>query len=106
MNFKILNENIKYKNPFYKERDLYKEFIRRNPKVLTIINKTKFLQKNIIGQIIEVSHLQYDYLINGNLITQRAGKSIELLKLLMEEQDIKAKDWEKLNKLQKKLQKK
>lgn len=90
MTFKKLNKTIEYKNPFYSSNNTVPVFIRHKPVVFQIEN----------NMIIKVSKRQFDYLINGNLVTQRCGASKELLENLAKH-NVKAGDYDLMFKISK-----
>jgi hypothetical protein len=88
-NFKPYDGELIYENPFSTPTGQTK-FKRVNPRVL----------ESEFGIIIEVCPKQYDYLIDGDLITQRVGASEELLKCL-NIHNVKAKEYTKMYELSK-----
>lgn len=80
---------LKYKNPFGKN-PAPATFERVNPKIF----------KRLTGVIVKVHASQYDYLVNGELITQRCGASEKILSQLIA-YEVKPGDYDlqfKLNK--------
>lgn len=55
--------------------------------------------------IVESSFAQYDYLVNGKIVTQRVGCSIELLRGLIEK-NIKRCEYDKQHQLMKDMKEK
>lgn len=89
MQFKELGRDLKYKNPYGDKKGL---LIRRNPRVISVNG----------GMIVKVSCSQYDYLVAGEVVSQRAGASLELLELFIEE-DLKPCDYDHQFEITKKL---
>lgn len=67
----IFNE-IEYKNPWYAPAGL-------SPPVYKRKNIQAYMSNCGRGMVLKYLDNHYDYLINGRVITQRAGKSMDLL---------------------------
>lgn len=95
MEFKWIDEDIIYKNPYGVTNGIpnKNDFIRHNPSVLKIDG----------GMIIQVHSTQFDYLIDGQVVTQRAGASVKLLELMIKEK-LKPLDYTHQHKISKMLE--
>lgn len=85
-----IEKTIEYKNPFETSTHKQEVYTRVSPKVFETEK----------GMIVEVNANQYDYLVNGELVTQRCGASKELLEKLIEH-NVKARDYEIMHKISK-----
>lgn len=90
MKFTQFDGIMEYENPFDSSNHRQQIFQRKNPKIFEIEN----------AMIVKVSDEQFDYLVNGNLITQRCGASKELLEKLVKH-NVKAKDYDLMFKISK-----
>jgi hypothetical protein len=88
LHFTQIDKTIKYKNPFKRKIDNIENFERNKPKVFEFEN----------AMIIQIGNNHFDYLVDGNLITQRCGASLELLKALIKN-NVKAQDYELMFKI-------
>ena len=88
MKFAQFNGIIEYENPFDSSSLGQQIFQRHNPRIFEIEN----------AMIVKVCDEQFDYLVNGNLITQRCGASKELLEKLVNH-NVKAKDYDLMFKI-------
>lgn len=84
MKFEEHQGEMEYKNPYKSSNATEPKFKRINPKI--------FNYKN--GMIIKVHENYYDYLIDGELVTQRLGASKKLLEKLINNK-AKAGDYHK-----------
>lgn len=90
MKFTQVDGIIEYENPFESSKHRQTKFKRVSPEVFEVEN----------GMILKVSNEQYDYLVDGNLITQRCGASQELLEKLIKH-NVKARDYDLMLKISK-----
>jgi hypothetical protein len=90
MQFNTFDGVITYINPFGLTSGVSKpDFKRVDPLVCSVDG----------GMIIQVYNNQFDYLVNGEVVTQRAGASLNLLKIMVAE-GLKPLDYEHQFKIQ------
>lgn len=84
MQFIMFDGVVTYKNPYgVVNGKTNLDYKRVNPLVCSING----------GMIIQVHNTQFDYLINGEVVTQRVGASLNLLKIMIAE-GLKPLDYE------------
>ena len=96
MEFIQSDKDIEYKNPYGLIGGARKGDYKRYTPYVCVIDG---------GMLVCVHHEQFDFLINGEVVAQRAGASVDLLKLMIKH-DMKACDYELSFKIQQMLDKK
>ena len=82
MKFIRSSEDIVYKNPYGEKDKIARDFVRRKPYICVTDG----------GMIVQVHDKQFDFLVGGEVVTQRAGASMRLLKAFIAE-GLKPCDW-------------
>ncbi|MCP4475411.1 MAG: hypothetical protein GY821_12765 [Gammaproteobacteria bacterium] len=69
-----IEKKMVYTNPWY---------VSGLPKIYQRHNCITYKSKCGRGEIVKVSGVQFDYLINGKVVSQRCGKNMELLDMII-----------------------